>query len=251
MLGRADERKGDLRNASVLEVIVAIIIVLVIFIYSNDLDFANQKDILNTQISELRAEIDQLGADLGQAQRKINTLTKENKDLSRENELLKKFVDENAGGIEILENFVEANRDLEDKLGMVEDQLADAENKLKAQGKSGVDKPFCRLPVLNDSQRQTYRYLGQVRWSDTGIHFELSPKLDKTKARQIPGVEDLEKKSPLDNQAFERYAALTFKHSRASEPECRYVVTVVLEVDPPSSDMFMLEQYFYKSLRKM
>ena len=84
MLGRADERKGDLRNASVLEVIVAIIIVLVIFIYSNDLDFANQKDILNTQISELRAEIDQLGADLGQAQRKINTLTKENKDLSRE-----------------------------------------------------------------------------------------------------------------------------------------------------------------------
>lgn len=250
MLGRANERKGDLRNASVLEVIVAIIIVLVIFIYSNDLDFANEKDLWNKQISELRAELDVLTADLRDAESTINALTKANKDLSRENELLKKFVNDGAEGAEMMDKLAKENGVLKDKLGMTEDQLASAETKLRAQGK-GVDKPFCRLPVLDDSKRQTYRYLGQVRWSDDGIHFELSPRLDKAKARQIPGVAALEKESPLDNKAFERYAALTFEQSKDNDPECRYVVTVQMDVDPPSSAMFMLEQYFYKSLRKM
>ena len=251
MLGRANERKGDLRNASVLEVIVAIIIVLVIFIYSNDLDFANQKDILNAQINELRTEIRELDANLSQAKREINALKKKNNELIRENQLLKKFVDENAGGIEIVEKLAKENLELQDKLGMAVDQLSDATRKLKAQGKSGVDKPFCRLPVLDSSDRQTYKYLGQVRWSDSGIYFELSPKLNKAQARQIPGIAALEKNSPLDNQTFERHASMTFEHSKISDPECRYVVTVKMDVDPPSSAMLMLEEYFYKSRSKM
>jgi regulator of replication initiation timing len=251
MLRRAEERKGDLRNASVLEVIVAIIIVLVIFIYSNDLEFASQKDILNAQIQELRAETKSLKGELSDATREINELTKTNETLTRENELLRKFVDETAIGVDAIAKLGEKIEQQEDELGMLGDQLADAERKLKDQGKGGVDKPFCRLPVLDQSQRQTYRYLGQVRWSAQGIIFEISPKLDKGEARQIPGIEALESNSPLDDENFEKFAALAFEYSKAADPECRYVVTVALDVDPPSSAMFMLEQYFYKSRRQM
>ena len=56
MQSRSNERKSDLRNASVLEIIVAIIIVLVILLHSNNLKFGNQIDDLVQQIDSLRQE---------------------------------------------------------------------------------------------------------------------------------------------------------------------------------------------------
>ena len=56
MKSRSNERKSDLRNASVLEIIVAIIIVLVILLHSNNIDFGDQIDELVQQIDSLRKE---------------------------------------------------------------------------------------------------------------------------------------------------------------------------------------------------
>ena len=74
IFGKAEERRGDLRNASVLEVIVAIIIVLVIFIYDQDKEFASTQ-------AALQAQLDEKSKALEVAEEQNFRLTKENKDL--------------------------------------------------------------------------------------------------------------------------------------------------------------------------
>ena len=92
MLGKSQERKGDLRNASVLEVIIAVIIVLVIFIYSNDLDFADQVDAFQARIANLTNERDSLSERLRSKIYEIRELERANRELREENKFLREFV---------------------------------------------------------------------------------------------------------------------------------------------------------------
>ena len=60
MISKAEERKSDLRNTTVMEVIIAVILILMIFIYSQSRDnkglkeeLFNSKSILNDKIKKL------------------------------------------------------------------------------------------------------------------------------------------------------------------------------------------------------
>ena len=253
MLGKSQERKGDLRNASVLEVIIAVIIVLVIFIYSNDLDFADQVDAFQARIVNLTNERDSLSTELRSKISEIRELERANRELREENEFLREFVSADGDDISQVFSVQERILNLEDTVGILEDQLRSARSALQRSGKGGIDKPFCRLPVVDASIRQIHRYLGQVNWTSDGIIFSISEKLDPDEARLIPGVSELELNSPLTYTDFERSARLTYLDSRAKDPECRYFVEVVRDpkIDSPSSFLLLVERFFYKGIRSL
>lgn len=253
MLGKSQERKVDLRNASVLEVIIAVIIVLVIFIYGNDLDFADQVDAFQDRIAMLIKERDGLSKDLKSKISENRALKKSNRELREENDFLRQFVSadsEDGSELLALQKYI---TELEDKVSILEEQLAAARSALQNSGKGGIDKPFCRLPVADNSLRQIHRFLGQVSWTDEGIIFSISDKLVPAEARLIPGVSELELYSPLSYADFESSARLTYSDSRAKDPECRYFVEIMRDpkVDAPSSFLLLVERFFYKRIRSL
>ena len=253
MQRRSDERKGDLRSASVLEVIVAIIIVLVILLHSNNLKFGDQ-------IDDLVEKIDLLTETNVALKQKVSTLEKSELVLQKEvNELREKIafyesiLEAEKGTLAIIEKLeseniqlTEINKKLKEKIEILEDQLQVALDKLKSDGKGGIDKPFCRLPVLDSSTKQTHKWLGQVSWSKNGIEFTVDPKLEKAMVHMIPGVKELELESPLSNEDFTMAARLAFTHSKRQEPECRYNVVIKVGPDDPASFILLVEKYFYK-----
>lgn len=247
MHSRYDERKGDLRNASFLEVIIAVIIVLIILLQSNSLKFSEQEDLLRNQIKALSEEKEKLSSVISKLKKENRSYKNEIEELNRKIELYKKYVDTGNFQDTVKENLI-----LKDKVALLEDQLASAKNKLKSIG-SGIDKPFCRLPVIDYSSRQSHKWLGRISWSDQGINFKLDPALDFEKAKGIPGVQLLLDGSPLSNNQFRAAAELAYEHSVEQDIECRYNVIIEVDpkVDPPSSFIILVERYFYKGLRRL
>jgi len=253
MQRRHDERKSDLRNASVLEVIFAIIIVLVILLHSTNLDFIKEKTILNQEIknlTEINNKLKEQMSELRASERKLNAKIKE---LERKNKLLRKYVDAEATNEEIIAGLTEEILKLQDKVAVQDGQLAIAIKKLKDEGKGGLDKTFCRLPVTDASIRQKHKWLGQISWSEKGYTFEIDPKLNQDKAKEIPGVKKLISGSPLQKQEFETAAMLAKKHSMLQDPECRYFVKIIRDpkIDPPSSIILSIGKYFYYGARDL
>jgi hypothetical protein len=70
--------------------------------------------------------------------------------------------------------------------------------------------------------------------------FEISPRLIKDDARDIPGISGLENSSPMTPAVFERFAREAFEHSKKQDPECRFFVEVIRDpaVDAPSSFLY-------------
>ena len=113
-----------------LEVIIAVIIVLVIFIYSNDLDFADQADAFQVRIVNLTNERDSLSTELRSKISEIRELERANQELREENEFSRICP---ADGDDISQVFSVQERilNLEDTVGILEDQLRSARSALK------------------------------------------------------------------------------------------------------------------------
>ena len=75
MLPKAEERQTDLRNTSIMEVILAVIIVLLLVVYTKDVEIGNLKEDYERTIADLQKE--------------NRTLQDENKRLKSENFKLK------------------------------------------------------------------------------------------------------------------------------------------------------------------
>ena len=103
-------------------VIIAVIIVLVIFIYSNDLDFADQVDAFQARIVNLTNERDSLSTELRSKISEIRELERANRELREENEFLREFVsadgDDNSQVFSVQDRILK----LEDTVGILEDQ---------------------------------------------------------------------------------------------------------------------------------
>jgi uncharacterized protein YoxC len=253
MLNKASARRDDLRNASVLEVIVAIIIVLVIFIYSNNLDFGDKIDALYASIKGLQNKNKQLEQENSELRASNLQLEKELKELRREAELLKKYVSASGDAGASIQELLDQVRNLTDENSMLKQQLAQALVKLKGSGMGGIDKPHCRLPVTDPNIRQEHRILGQISWSNQALTFSIDSNLDREKAALIPGVEILSSSKSLSLDDFRSAANMTWSHSRQLEPECRYVVEVLVDpsAEMPLSTMLTIERYFYKTIRML
>lgn len=249
MLNKASARRDDLRNASILEVIVAIIIVLVIFIYSNSLDFGDKIDALNATLNSLQDENEQLKEENRSFQASNLELERKLEDLKREAELLKKYVSASGEAGASIQELLDEVRRLTDENFILKQQLAQALASLKGSGIAGIDKPHCRLPVKDSSIRQKHRTLGQIAWSNQVLTFSIDSNLDEEKAILIPGIEELSSTESLSLSEFKAAAKLTWAHSRELVPECRYFVEVLIDrsAEMPLSTMLTIERYFYKT----
>ena len=99
MISKAEERKSDLRNTTVMEVIIAVILILMIFIYSQSRDNKGLKEELFNSKSILNDKIKKLEEKNLKNKKEIYKLTIENKKLKRN---LKEKEDE----IKQLEQFI-------------------------------------------------------------------------------------------------------------------------------------------------
>jgi hypothetical protein len=120
MINKVEERKSDLRNTTVMEVILAVIIVLLCFIYLKDQDLFAIKDsvaILENKISE-------------QSQ-KIKILEIENTELKKENRRLEKELSDAKTRIKQLKLMISSHPDGDAKNRL--DDLTTKVNELKSE----------------------------------------------------------------------------------------------------------------------
>ena len=84
------------------------------------------------------------------------------------------------------------------------------------------------------------------------ISVGISTELIKSEARKIPGISDLEDSSPMTTTTFKKYASQAF-NSKTQNPECRYFVEVLKDpkLDPPSSFLYSIMEYFYMGSKFM
>ena len=92
MLPKAEERQTDLRNTSIMEVILAVIIVLLLVVYTKDVEIGNLKEDYERTIADLQKE--------------NRTLQDENKRLKSENFKLKREVKDLKSQLDYYEQFI-------------------------------------------------------------------------------------------------------------------------------------------------
>jgi hypothetical protein len=109
ILSKAQERKSDLRNTSVMEVIIAVILVLLVFVYNNEIEFLNSTATLNLENEKLKD--------------KVSYLEKKLRDIIREKIKLKTT-------IKNLKEELQQYIDLAEGAGAAQDKLQEAYDKL-------------------------------------------------------------------------------------------------------------------------
>ena len=130
ILDKAQERKSDLRNTSVMEVIIAVILVLLVFVYNNEIEFLNSTATLTLENKELKDKVILLETTLKELKQKIRKLEKHIKSLEED---LKQYIE------------------LAEGAGVAQDRLQEAYDKL--------EKDFRKLERENKILRTTIKSL--------------------------------------------------------------------------------------------
>ena len=130
MQRRSDERKSDLRNVSVLEMIIAIIIVLVILLHGNNLKFGDDIDQLVKKINYLTDENIALQKKIAIFETSESDFQRKLLELREKIALYKDIMSEDNDATKIistlkLENLKlsNANDNLKEKIAVLDDQL--------------------------------------------------------------------------------------------------------------------------------
>jgi hypothetical protein len=117
--GKIEERKSDLRNTTVMEVIIAITLILMIVIYFKDTQLIDQKEADKARISQLEIEI-------GLLKDENRNLKKENRLLKKENQFLKDKLER------AYENIAAGASGAKDLKGILENEQKTLRDKIKA-----------------------------------------------------------------------------------------------------------------------
>lgn len=242
MHSKVEERKNDLRNTTVLEVILAVIIILLCVVYMKDVDIKTLEKSNEAKILELTNE--------------NNLLIEKNRALEKENRQLKKEVKRLERKIKRLVPLRPGEKSRTDAYEKIIEELERQIEQLKLKialveaskgrlpksddGKGGRDKPSC----LKENGK--IQYFAEV--SRKGNLFVFSPTgsvSNQSTVAQVPGATALFSGSAITLDKFKRESRRVFKHGQSSNPSCVYYV----KLDPSEwlgSELKTLEQYFYK-----
>lgn len=233
---KVEERKNDLRNTTVLEVILAVIIILLCVVYIKD---AEQKTIEQSYIKRLS----ELQSENSILKEEIKYFREENKKLKDEVERLerkiKRYRPRSPGETSALDNAINEITKLEAKLRQLNSKL----NANNQKGKGGVDKPSCltedgKIEYFADiiKKQQSFQFI------PTGTTRIQNQVLD------IPGAAELFAKDAISLEELQQFGKRIFTHGQNSSPSCVYFV----KLDPnkwSGGELKILERYFYKSYR--
>lgn len=261
MINKSFERKSDLRNASILEVIIAVILILIIFIFFQGETISGYQK-LDVQIAELKKEIDDFKLKLEEKDSEIFKLKSKIKRLEGDIEYYKKItgcttadecsklvIDEINELRSIIEELTTTNLNLRNQIERLKKQIRD--------GLSGTDVPGSP-PCQLDTESPKIRFHGLLVRSAEGWRFEPELVFEKgqnTGPRKIniknkiieeDGLKDLFRISvdrSLTLKEFERYSLLAYKKS--VERSCRYYVKYVDNEFIQKAQIRLMEKYFY------
>lgn len=241
MYSKVEERQNDLRNTTVLEVILAVIIILLCVVYIKDTEIKDmeknyiqkieklqeQNKMLLEERRELRKDNRKLRSEIERLERKIKRLTAKKPGATRYD----------AYEDEITELEAEIKR------LKAENEILRATKKsvVKPGGRGGKDKPSC----LKDSGKIAYFASIKRR----GKMYEFLPTgnaINQSKALSIPGAAALLTQGPLNITTYKKLAGRIFEYGQNSNPSCVYYV----KLDPndwTGGEIKTVERYFYKS----
>ena len=147
MINKVEERKSDLRNTTVMEVILAVIIVLLCFIYLKDQDLFAIKDsvtILEKKINEQSQQIENLETKNKELLKENRSLKKEIVLLKEENDRLRTMISAKPGPKDLKKQVLDLSAEL--------DQLKQDMKELKKENKRLKTK---NQKLISDNKRLT------------------------------------------------------------------------------------------------
>tara|TARA_B100000676_G_scaffold213101_1_gene209508 strand:- start:576 stop:1325 length:750 start_codon:yes stop_codon:yes gene_type:complete len=245
MFSRAEERKSDLRNTTVMEVIVAVIVVLLFVIYFKDSKFKEQTAFYAAEVSRLEVLLKEESNRVKELRRENSDLKEKIEGLAAQVARLKKLIG-SKGGATTSDLLKEIDR-LENKLKFAEAEI----NKLKSEikrlqdpvdGKGGKDKPRCRISFGE------VQYLADIYWRNGQYRFitDGSDSVVKAKEDEIPGVKELADAGWLSPSTFRKWATVVDNWGDNQTPQCIFYVRIHLADKMSAKDVTLIERYFYK-----
>ena len=245
MFSRAEERKSDLRNTTVMEVIVAVIVVLLFVIYFKDSKFKEQSAFYASEVSRLEALLKAETQKVRELRRENSDLKDRIKGLEAQVVRLKKLI--RPTGDTDPSDLIELIEELENKLKFANAEIKRLKSEIKrlqdpADGKGGKDKPRCRISFGE------VQYLADVYWRNGQYRFvtDGSDTVVKAKENEIPGVRELSKANWMSSSQFKRWATVVDNWGDSQTPECIFYVRIHLNDQMSAKDVNLIERYFYK-----
>lgn len=243
MQRKVEERRNDLRNTTILEAILVVIIVLLCVVYVKNIEFIDTEDILKAKIDRLNLENRRLQEENSGLKKKARRLEKEVESLKRKLERHRPLFPGDSSEDEDLEAKIEQ---LESTISQLRDKVKDLkakldENKNPGDGRGGIDLPSCLL--MPNGRRESF---ADVSKKGGLIELVLTGSASKRKrVLSIPGASQLLNQGPVSLSKFEEFASLVYRHGAESTPPCRYFIK--LDQDEwLGSELKILERFFYK-----
>ena len=236
MHAKVEERKNDLRNTTVLEVILAVIIILLCVVYTKQIEIKTLEKNHAQQILDLQSENAKLYAEVRNLKRENNKLKDEIKRLERK---IKRYKPKSPGEASALEKAEQEIKTLQEKLDKLNNQLDPSQR----EGKGGVDKPSCLI------ENGKIGYFANIVKKGNEFKFSLTGSTtNKIKVMTVPGARELFAKGQITLSELQQFGKLAFDHGRETSTPCVYFV----KLDPNNwsgGEIKKLERYFYKSYR--
>lgn len=233
---KVEERKNDLRNTTVLEVILAVIIILLCVVYIKDTEKKTMEKNHLEQLSELQSENAILKGDIHNLRKENNELKDEVQRLERK---IKRYKPKSPGEAGALEKAEQEIVDLEKELKQLRNRLNPEEQK----GKGGVDKPSCLI------KNGKIEYFADIKKEANLFRFiPTGSTSNKKQVMTVPSASDLLTRGPITLDEFEKFGKIIFNHGQESSPSCVYFV----KLDPnkwSGGEIKIIERYFYKTYR--
>ena len=236
MNSKVEERKNDLRNTTVLEVILAVIIILLCVVYIKDTEKKDLEKNYLEQVEFLKSENESLLKNIRELQKQNRELADE---VERLNRKIKRYTPKRPGDKSALEQ-------AEDKIQELEIELKKLKSKLKPEqktGKGGIDKPSCLI------ENGKIEFFADIEKQGSLFQFFLTGSgKNQSKVMNVPGAPELLSKGPITIDEIQKFGKLVFQYGQNSTPSCVYFV----KLDPnkwSGGELKKLERYFYKSYR--
>jgi|APSaa5957512535_1039671.scaffolds.fasta_scaffold60298_2 hypothetical protein len=238
---KVHERRSELRNASILEVVLAIILMLLVFIHITDVNFTSSKLVFQKTIEDLRNEVEGLKQLLADTQSKNRFLSQANRKLEEKVRLLSLLTEGNGGTANIADEINKLHDELEDAKRKIEDLEASQ----KGNGKGGSGQPRCV------SEFGPVQWLLEIKVQKAGYWISLKPeeKVVSDLLKKVEGLDKLQAASasgnPITPTQFGKLADPIYRWSAKQKPSCRFRVLVWDSEEYDKYDNRRIGRYFY------
>jgi hypothetical protein len=282
---RTEERKNDLRNTTVMEVIIAVTLILMLVIYVKDVTHLDQKKLDKDEITKLVNEINLLKKKVDELAKKNRNLDRENKDNKAKIKRLIENIEPGASGITNLNEFLkDREADLKKRIADRDEIIFNLKKKIKSSNmdtliiaqlraeaaklKSKIQANVDKLGKFNKKGKgknkgggkgaprclvsgNEIKWLADIRKKGKLFKFELVETgfVRNQLIKEVPGIKYLVDRGLLTKEKFKRGGNQIYKWGLKQKISCRFYVLIHKE-NMSLDDVLFMEKFFYKNVVK-